>query len=244
MVGSVYRSPNSSGQNDDLLNQMIVKANEIAGDNRLVILGDFNLPNIDWQNDELKVNSKLVERNLYDTFNDCCWHQHVHKPTRFRNNQASTLDLIFTNEEMDVKNIEVLPGLGSSDHGIVVGDFVCEWKNRVVHKPRRLYQKGDYVKINEEINKVNWDTKFANKTVNECWIIFKGILEELVDKYIPMSNPKDYNEPWMNDRLMRKWKKKHFAWKRFTESRSYASYQEYKRETNGLKTNKESKEII
>ena len=114
--------------------------------NRLVILRDFNLPNIDWQNDELKMNSKLVERNLYDTFNDCCWHQHVHKPTRFRNNQASTLDLIFTNEEMDVKNIEVLPGLGSSDHGIVVGDFVCEWKNRVVHKPRRLYQKGDYDK--------------------------------------------------------------------------------------------------
>ena len=235
LVGSVYRSPNSSGGNDELLNQVLLKANEVAGGNRLVILGDFNLPNIDWINDELRPNNKLVERNLYDTFNECVWHQHVHKPTRFRDNQASTLDLIFTNEELDVKNIEVLPGLGSSDHGIVVGNFVCEWKNRIVHKPRRLYQKGNYEKINEELNKVDWDSKFTNKTVNECWIIFKNILEELVDKYIPMSNPKDYNEPWMNGRLIRKWKKKHFAWKRFTESRSYASYQEYKRETNGLK---------
>ena len=235
LVGSVYRSPNSSGPNDNLLNQVILKANEIAGGNRLVILGDFNLPNIDWVNDELRPNNKVVERNLYETFYDCFWHQHVHKPTRFRNNQASTLDLIFTKEEEDVKNIEVLPGLGSSDHGIVVGNFVCEWKNRIVKKPRRLYQKGDYDKINEELNKINWDLKFAEKTVNECWVIFKSILEELVDKYIPMSNPKDYNEPWMNDRLIRKWKKKHFAWKRFTESRSYASYQEYKRETNGLK---------
>ena len=39
----------------------------------------------------------------------------------------------------------------------------------------------------------------------------------------------------MNDHLIRKWKRKHFAWKRFTESRTYAAYLEYKRETNKLK---------
>ena len=235
LVGSVYRSPNSTGQNDELLNQMILKANEIAGGNRLVILGDFNLPNIDWINEELRPNNKPIERNLLNIFNDCFWHQHVHIPTRFRNNQASTLDLIFTKEEEDVRDIEVLPGLGSSDHGIVVGNFVCEWKSRVVQKPRRLYQRGDYDKINNGLNSVNWDDEFENKTVEECWTIFKNILETLVEKHVPMSQPRDHNEPWMNDRLIRKWKRKHFAWKRFTESRSYLSYLEYKKETNDLK---------
>ena len=71
LVGSVYRSPNSTGQNDELLNQMILKANEIAGGNRLVILGDFNLPNIDWINEELRPNNKPIERNLLDIFYDC-----------------------------------------------------------------------------------------------------------------------------------------------------------------------------
>ena len=235
LVGSIYRSPNSTRQNDELLAQMISKANEVAGENRIIILGDFNLPNIDWLNDELRPINKEIERKLFDIFTDCFWHQHVHKPTRFRNNQASTLDLIFTKEEEDVRNIDVLPGLGLSDHGVVIGDFVCEWKSRVVQKPRRLYQKGDYNKINERLNQINWDVEFENKTVQECWTIFKNILEALVEEHVPMSQPKDHNEPWMNDRLMRKWKRKHFAWKRFTESRSYLSYLEYKRETIGLK---------
>ena len=235
LVGTIYRSPNSNGENDKRLAEMIKKATEIAGQNRFIILGDFNLPNIDWANDDIKPNSRAVERDLFEIFNDCFWHQHVYKPTRFRNDQASTLDLIFTNEENDVKDIEVLPGLGSSDHGIVTGKFVCTWKSRVTQKPRRLYQKGDYAKINEELNLINWAEKFENKTTNECWIIFRDILSSLVDRYIPMSQPKDHNEPWMNDRLLRKWKRKHFAWKRFTESRSYHSYQEYKKETNDLK---------
>ena len=39
LVGSIYRSTSSSGQNDDLLDQMIVKANEIAGGTVLSYLG-------------------------------------------------------------------------------------------------------------------------------------------------------------------------------------------------------------
>merc|ERR1711874_744826 len=152
-------------------------------------------------------------------------------PTRFRNNQASTLDLIFTKEEEDVKNIEIPPGLGSSDHGIVAAKFVCVWKSKTTQKPRRLYQKGDNTKIKEELNQINWESEFENKTVNECWITFRNILLSLMDKYIPMSQPKDYNEPWMNDQLIRKWKRKHFAWKRLRESRSYLNYLEYKKET-------------
>ena len=38
----------------------------------------------------------------------------------------------------------------------------------------------------------------------------------------------------MNDQLIRKWKRKHFAWKRFMESRSYLNYLEYKKETLNL----------
>ena len=234
-MGSIYRSTSSTRQNYELLAQLIVKANEIAGENRVIVLGDFNLPNIDWVADDLRPNCNDIERKLLEIFTDSFWYQHVHKPTRFRNQQASTLDLIFTKEEEDVRNIEVLQGLGKSDHGVVVGDFVCEWKSRVVQKPRRLYQKGDYSKINTGLNMVNWVERFENKTVHECWNIFKNILEALVDEHIPMSEPKDHNEPWMNERLMRKWKKKHFAWKRFMESRSYTSYLEYKKETNKLK---------
>ena len=47
LVGSIYRSPNSTEENNKLLLDKILLANEIAGDNRLPCLGDFNVPFID-----------------------------------------------------------------------------------------------------------------------------------------------------------------------------------------------------
>ena len=60
-------------------------------------------------------------------------------------------------------------------------------------------------------------------------------LKALVEDHVPMTNPRDYNEPWMNNLLMRQWKNKYFAWKRFTETKSHTSYVDYKKETNLLK---------
>ena len=41
--------------------------------------------------------------------------QHATKPTRFRGEQKSCLDLIFTNEENMVKEVEESPPIGKSD---------------------------------------------------------------------------------------------------------------------------------
>ena len=89
------------------------------------------------------------------------------------NGKSSKLDLVFTKEERDVRNIEHLPPLGGSDHEMIIGKFVTEWKSKVVHKPRRLHQKGKYDKIIEELNLVNWGEEFGEKMVQECWIVFK-----------------------------------------------------------------------
>ena len=89
----------------------------------------------------------------------------------------------------------------------------------------------------EGLEQINWVTEFEEKTVQECWDIFKTKLEVLLSENIPMSNPKDYNEPWMNRTLIKKWRKKYFAWKRYTESKSYNSYREYKKEADILKKN-------
>ena len=127
-------------------------------------------------------------------------YQHVKEDTRFMNDQSSALDLAFTKEENE-------PPLGSSDHAIVTGDFITEWKSRVAHKPRRMYQKGNYTKISEGLDLINWDLVFEDKTVQECWDIFKAELATLVNNHILMSTPKDYNEPWMNkisDEIMEK----------------------------------------
>ena len=235
LVGVVYRSPNSSEENDNLLKEKLRLANDIAGNNRLLILGDFNLPHIDWEENYLRAGAKRVERDMLEVINDCHLQQHVREDTRFENLQSSSLDLIFTREEGDVRNIDVQHPLAGSDHGIVVADFVSEWQSRVVHRPKRQYSRGKYDKITEELDQENWREKFEGKSVQECWEIFKAKIKELVEKYIPMGTPRDYNEPWMNKKLLNQWKKKYHAWKRYTGGKSYRRYEEYKKEANILK---------
>ena len=173
LVGSVYRSTSSSAANNRKLLEKMLKANEVAGENRLLLLGDFNVPNIDWTDKMLKRGAEQFEAQFLDVTNDCFIYQHVREATRFRNEESSILDLIFTKEEEDVRDIKVLQPLGKSDHGVIVADFVCEWKSKIEQKPRRMYHKGNYEKILEELKEVDWESEFCNKTVQECWDIFK-----------------------------------------------------------------------
>ena len=46
LVGSVYRSTSSCPENNAKLLNLIEKANKIVGDNRLLLLRDFNVPRI------------------------------------------------------------------------------------------------------------------------------------------------------------------------------------------------------
>ena len=118
LVGCVYKSPNSTEDNDKLLLDKLLLTNEIAGDNRLLILGDFNLPNVDWEDWDLRRGARRIEKLMLDVVSDCFLYQHVKEDTRFRNMQASSLDLIFTKEEGDVKNVEVLVPLGVVTMGL------------------------------------------------------------------------------------------------------------------------------
>ena len=107
-------------------------------------------------------------------------------PTRFRGNERSTLDLILTQEEQDIKNIKVFQPIGLSDHGVVTAEFICEWKSRNVPKMRRAYHKGDYITIISKLNEIDWTEKFTGKTIHQCWEIFKEIYNHLVNEHVPL----------------------------------------------------------
>ena len=60
---------------------------------------------------------------------------------RGKNRPNSTLDLIFTNEEHMVENIEFLSGLGKSDHLILEFDYTCfseRMTSKHVHRKKLL----------------------------------------------------------------------------------------------------------
>ena len=228
LVGSIYRSTSSTPENDTLLLKKIDQAYEIAGDNRLLLLGDFNVPGIDWKDKDLKRGATRIDELMLDVTNDCFLHQHVKEDTRFMNEQSSTLDLVFTKEERDVRNVELQPPLVGSDHAIVMGDFVTEWKSRVIQKSRKLFHKGDYKSINDGLVSIDWDVEFESKSVETNMDFLGSKLEALVEDHIPMSTPKDYNAPWMNQSLGKIWRNKYKAWNRYSQHKSFERQQAYR----------------
>ena len=131
--------------NNDKLLKLIDQANEIAGNSRLLILGDFNIPRIDWINRNSMPTAIKIEKDLLGKITDNLMYQHVKENTRIRGNQKSILDLILTKEEEDVKNVKVLPPIGKSDHGVVKGEFICKWKSRIVPKKLKLIVKENMI---------------------------------------------------------------------------------------------------
>ncbi len=106
----VYRSPTASATDDSSL----FKALEYAAGLReeCLILGDFNGPNVDWDN-YLPDFENSFEAGLIDVADDLFLHQHIMSPIRFRTGQnPSLLDLVFTKFPDSITAIEIEPPLG------------------------------------------------------------------------------------------------------------------------------------
>ena len=213
----MYRSPTSSRENNVNFMNQIIKASDVANQNRILLMGDFNIKEINWEESEAQGDIDTLQNRFFECTKDSYLYQHVIVPTRFRADQESTLDLIFTKEEEDVKNIEVLQPLGKSDHGIVVCDFICEWRAKQIFRPRRLYHKGNYIEINRILSSIDWETEFEGKDTHQRWEFFKQKVDEVVNQYIPLSEPRTHKTPWMNRKVIALYKKKYHAWKRYME---------------------------
>ena len=235
LVGCVYRSPTvseGSPENDTALLNQITKANEVSGSGKMLLMGDFNAKEINWPEEEAVGSIESYPCRLYECIKDCFLYRHVFVPTRFRNEQESTLDLVFTKEMEDVKNIEVIQPLGKSDHAVVVCDLVCEWNPKILCRPKKLYHKGNYEEMNKRLNEINWEAEFEGKCVQQKWDYFKCKLEEVANQYIPTCVPKRHLAPWMNRRVVKLFKRKYFAWKRWMEHKSSRRWREYVKERN------------
>ena len=93
----------------------------------LLITGDFNYPKIDWTTWSTDSDNLLDMNNQFiEAMRDSFLFQHVSLPTRARlNNSPNLLDLVLTNEEGMISNLEIHSPLGKSDHGIIYFDFQC-----------------------------------------------------------------------------------------------------------------------
>ena len=103
-----------------------------------------------------------------------------------------------------------------SDHFAITFDVFI--RSSYIKQPKRRvynYDKGNYVELNNDLSRVDWDNVLGSNDPYICWDRFKSILGDCCDRWIPKRTIKSHFEPpWYDsecDRIRKekeKWRKR------------------------------------
>ena len=231
-VGSYYMPKrnmtdlNNLRQSLELLNKSKPK--------HLVLCGDFNCPDIDWDKLCLKNSKSIQDRNeqqyLIEIMSEFNLTQVHDQPTR----EENLLDLVFTTNPSLIKSTANAPGI--SDHAMVVTDADIK-PQYTFCKPRKLFKfgKANWQEIKKSCsdisNHVMEQVKSSSTNIENLWTYFKTNLLETVDKNVPskMSRPKK-SSPWINRNISKQLKKKSRLYRKAKSSGKWEKYRHFSKE--------------
>jgi hypothetical protein len=221
VVGVCYRPPDSLKESDeafyDLLNKVCDKEQNI------VVLGDFNFQNLNWENKETLDESHPFIECIGNNFLT----QVVEKPTRGEN----FLDLILCSDTSLVDNLRVGEPFQTSHHQIIRFSLLTRKQAPKTNMKAYNYFKADYEGIREQANSLNWDKVFEKNesSVNKLWDRLKSDLIELRDKFIPLRSSKSTNKcKWVTKKVTKRRRAKKKAWIKYKKSGKDQKYLESK----------------
>ena len=229
LVGCVYRSPNSLEENNIQL-QALLHDTSASKASHLVIMGDFNFPEIRWDHQNSTSGPNHPSSKFLKVANDCFLYQHIDKPTHHRGGQrANTLDLIFTNEANMADNIILSAPIGKSHHSVIKFKLQCYYEAELHPRITHKYNKGDYISLSSYINSIDWNTLLQNKTVDDSWDLLEKQIQIGQTKYIPKRKTNSGNTKpiWMNNKALTAVKHKDEMYKVYLQSKDEKNYTAY-----------------
>jgi Reverse transcriptase (RNA-dependent DNA polymerase)/Endonuclease-reverse transcriptase len=200
-----YRPPSFSYDESLLFSQALEFMSRTV--NMVVILGDFNIPEIKWDKRQV-FNPETVSFNFQQTIYSLGLSQLVKQPTLGNN----ILDLLFCSHKPCIKIVEVLEPFSTSDHNSIHFQLSCS--SVPLPSYRKLdFAKGDYDGMNLELSSILWPIAFCGcANVDDFYRVFHGILAPLIDKYVPLRKPPSRFRYPRNIRLLQA--KKRHVWKK------------------------------
>ena len=196
---------------------------------KTILLGDMNLPEIDWLSCGLKHNAqhKQVHDEFLTLLKENNLQQLVKLPTHVLGN---TLDLICTNSSELIKDIEVIsPGM--SDHYLITSQLVH-------HKPTELTTQPRKITLYKQVEVENY-RGFMQKTADQLaemqdpdamWNYFTKSLARAQKDHIPTKLLQSKNNrwpEWMDKKAHRLIQKHRRTWKKYRETGDKFFLQKY-----------------
>ena len=229
-ICTFYRPPKSDIEVLEALGKSIGDLNQHKSLPNILLVGDFNLPDILWENSSIKSNriySFGLSYHMMDLANNNYLTQMVTEPTRGEN----ILDLILTTTPDLIDFVQVHPGM--SDHYAVTAEINMRAKFNP-QKPRSVYsyKRANWDKIKNDLHEFQHNflasTPYDNP-VNDNWQNLKSAIMDSVKINIPTKSLKtQFNLPWFNQDLKRAVRKKKRLYKKAKRTNDTKHWKDFK----------------
>ena len=237
----LYRSPSfvTLEQNEKLLSQIANLPTSL--DINLVVVGDLNLPNVDW---ELGIVRKpvgstdkryIIQSEYLDVFMSKSLKWHIsNEVTRIRKVndtiQQSTLDQVLSNNESLINSVDFAPPLGKSDHKSMLIELNFHHNTEYLSSIKKNWFKVDseFIKTNGDC--IDWEYSATNLSVESMWqelyAKMQSIADKVPDRILKTNAAGDVLQklPWDCSKLVRKRKEKDQTWNAFDVTPSMTNF--------------------
>ena len=229
-----YRPPNRTDDQylQDTSNEF-QRLKHKSGRGILMIAGDFNLPDINWQTLSIKSHhySEKVNKTFLDIIANNDLEQQVDFPTRKDHN---TLDLVLTTHPSFKVRCKPLPSIGNSDHDIVLYDTALVPQHPKPTRTIYLWKKADIPGMKQDVMDFNNTYHRPDPTtpnaLQQMWIAIRDLLSDIVKKRVPTkTTAARYSNPWINTSIRRAIRRKQRAHQKARKTGKKKDKDRYKR---------------
>jgi hypothetical protein len=188
---------------------------------RVVMLGDFNVPNFDWLNGTSFSNSyyynKIKGNSLYTTLCFLGLNEH--------NNcvpNSALLDLVFTNISKLSVSISYYPLVAPDNYHppLVLAFKLIFHSQYTMLVPRRNYEKGDYLLLCDTLLNSDWSCVLNENSVDSAVNNLMATVSEVFDLAIPFVKPNNSTYPHWSYKLLKYYIKKEISFLRNLRNQS------------------------
>ena len=239
ILGVFYRPPNSD---EDILTELRASLDRLDESCQLVLVGDFNLPNIDWSLDFPSPNSEggFKEELFCEIITDQFLYQMADGPTHLRGNK---LDCVFCNIPELITNVNCInpTNLFPSDHYLIEFDIkLCFQRAKAVRRTIYDFKNANFNAVRQHLLSVPLYSAIVHLSdVDECWEVWKDLFLKTIDQFVPKKTVLDINTPPWIDREV-----KHLINKKYTALRQYRQKRTEFRKRKLRQLTQETKDLI
>lgn len=189
------------------------------------------MPNVNWVTENSESNVLIptcVAPQCAADFIDSIIKNGVYQINSIRNSGGKLLDLIFTNDFVNVEVSSPLPysTVDGQYHPPILLTYEWHVKNKDDDQfLTRNFYKADFIAMNIFFAEIDFSQRFSNESLNKNIDIFHEILSFAIENYVSLQTERRQSKcPWRNKQLQSLRNKKNKEWKKSKKNGDNSNY--------------------